>query len=301
MNRPLITVLAVLLIVAVPASAWHLSPGIPNPGPRETVDTRNRVLATQTVNLDNALAGNLLTHTFAWDPEFSFTNIGHTIRVQLYYTATFPSLSDGAWEINVAKEATGTLTSCAVRIETVNPVGISLDAVPIYAHYEWNCLFTASTKAHPHNHTIYVNRTAVMGTPSAMAAESLSVRLETEDVILVDSGINYTLEAVTAFLPLILAVVLLAITARRENPNYWVMGISGLFFLVASVATPWPASVESPWGTIPNLDYVLAIITFVVAFYLILITVMGIQDWNEARRNAGMDSDNHDEEESREN
>ncbi len=186
--------LLLCLVLAMPlAAAYHLS-SFPNPGPDEVIDLRQRVLATRTVNLDDAPAGNLLTYTFPWDPEYSYNDRGHVIRVHLSYTATFPSLANGAWEIGVAKEITGNLDSCTVRVETVNPVGITLDAIPVYAHYSWDCLFTASQKVHYHNHTIYVNRTVASGSPSAMTAESISVKLETEDLVIIPNTHKEVLE-----------------------------------------------------------------------------------------------------------
>ncbi len=178
-----IAALLLLTVLAAPAQAWHLS-SLPDPGEREVRDIRNRVLATKTNNLDDAPAGNLLTFTFPWDPEFTHADVGHTIRVHVSYTATFPNTNDGQWNVSVAKEATGNLDHCNVIVETVNPVGVTLDALLVYAHYEWSCLFTQSEKTHPHNHTVWVNRTAQSGSPNPMESEAISVRLETEDIII---------------------------------------------------------------------------------------------------------------------
>lgn len=173
-------ILALLLVPSV--QAYHLST-LPNPGERETVDTRNRVLATHSTNLDNAAAGILLNFTFPWDPEYSFQDKGHTIRIHVGYTAAWASNSNGAWNVTVASEK-GFLTNCTVRVETVDPIGISLDALLVYAHFAWDCIFTVSTNVHYHYHTVWVNRTSLSGTPAAMTAESVAVRLETEDVII---------------------------------------------------------------------------------------------------------------------
>lgn len=178
-----IATLLLLTVLAAPAQAWHTS-SLPDPGEREVRDIRNRVLATKTNNLDDAPAGNLLTFTFPWDPEFTHDDVGHTIRVHVSYTATFPNTNDGQWNVSVAKEATGNLDHCNIIVETVNPVGVTLDALLVYGHYEWSCLFPQSDKTHPHNHTVWVNRTAQSGSPNPMESEAISVRLETEDIII---------------------------------------------------------------------------------------------------------------------
>ncbi len=209
-------------------TAWHLS-SFPDPDGRETVDIRNRVIATNAVNIDNGAAGNLMTYTFPWDPEFSFTDTpSHTIRATFSYTIQHPSTSNGAWTVQAAKETTGNLASCSVRVETVDPIGISLDAVPLAQYYRWDCFFTQSANAHPHNHTVYVNRTVASGTPSNPTAESISVRLETEDVVVTDTGINEITEAITAFFPLIilLGLVLWAET-KREFMLYVLACVAG--------------------------------------------------------------------------
>lgn len=179
--RVAFVVVALLLLAAKPVAGYHLST-LPDPG-TDTVDTRNRIVATYTKSLDDAPAGNLLTHTVPWDPEYSFQDVGHTIRVRIGYTATFPSSSNGAWTVSVSREGPVALADCAVRVETIDPPGITLDALPIYAHYAWDCTFTVSQNAHYHSHTVFVNRAVASGTPAAMTAEVVSVRLETEDLV----------------------------------------------------------------------------------------------------------------------
>lgn len=182
-------ILAVLLL-APTAQAYHLS-SLENPNGRE-VDVRHLLLATNTVNLDNAGAGNLMTFTFPWDPEYSYYAYGHTIRIHVSYTATILQDANGAWTVQVAKEATGNLANCAIRVETTNPLGLTLDGIPSYATFNWDCLFTQSNKPHFHYHTVYINRTIASGTPSPISAESVSVRLETEDYILPGTLENIT-------------------------------------------------------------------------------------------------------------
>lgn len=292
----------ILFVCALPAAqAYHLS-SLPDPNGR-TVDVRNRVLATYTTNLDNAVAGNLLTFTFPWDPEYSYADVGHTIRVHVSYTATFPSSSNGAWTIAAAKEATGLIANCAIRVETVDPIGLTLDALLVYAHYQWDCLFTVSSKVHYHTHTIYLNRTVASGSPAAMTAEVIAVRLETEDIILPGEVLaairnhesNQTaylidkfglmgepVDVTTTLWPLAFATALLAICAMRDNPNYAGIAFSGLMFVFSGVGVPFA-------DTIPNAAAVNAIRVFLVLFgtYLISLYAIEIRDFRTSQEGTG--------------
>lgn len=286
MNRSLAVTLLLAMLLVPAVGAYHLS-AAPDPAEGDERDIRQRLLATHTVNLDDADAGNLMTFTFPWDPEYSYADVSHTIRVQVSYTATFPSLTSGAWTVQVAKEATGNLANCSVRVETVNPVGITLDALLVYAHYQWDCLFTISSKVHYHYHTIYVNRTAAGGTPSAMTAETLSVRLETEDVIVLPNIYEYLLSKfglegeplniTTTFWPLIFAVAILGIMALREKVNYVGIGFAGVFFLYAAVAVPY--------GEVMGAAAVAGARIIVAAFgvYLVFISAVELRDWDSEK------------------
>lgn len=214
-------VLLVALLCLPTVQAWHLSALFADPQEGEEVDIRQRVLATSTRNIDNGVAGNLLTHTFAWDPEFSYADRGHVIRAQITYTPVFPAGSNGAWNVTVAKEQTGFLAGCSIRVETIDPVGLTLDVLPNYPHYQWDCLFTQSTKVHFHYHTIYVNRTLLSGAPTAMSAETISVKIETEDIVVLSMPTEF--EAATgltgteffAILGLALAGMTVALVAQK--------------------------------------------------------------------------------------
>lgn len=163
--------------------AWHLS-SIPNPDSDDEWDIRYRILDTNARSFDVPVAGNLITRTFPWDPEYTYTPVSHLIRAHVTYTAGFSLTTAGTWNITIAKENTGFLQNCYFYVETVNPVGITLDGLPVYVHYSLDCLFTQSQLGHPHNHTIFINRTALSGVPGEPFVESVSYRLDTEDRII---------------------------------------------------------------------------------------------------------------------
>ncbi len=253
-------------VVSAPASAYHLS-SFSDPEPGEIVDTRNRILASLTRNIDNGAAGNILNFTFPWDPEYSFQDKSHTIRIHISYTVTLSATSDGSWNITVAKESTGFLSNCSVRVETVNPVGITLDALLVYAHFNWDCLFTQSNLPHFHYHTVYVNRTVLSGSPNAPTAETVAVRLETEDVVVTSMASDFEiLTGLTGieFLALI-SVVIVAIVVWSRTTDFLVQMTMGIICFIPAVIF---MLLTASGGWIGNVA--LAVICGAIGGYLIL-------------------------------
>ncbi len=246
-----VPVFLLILLFQVPAAAaWHLSP-LPNPQPGQDVDVRDRVVVTNTANLDNAGAGNLMTFQFSWDPEFSYETVGHTLRVGIFYTAAWASSSNGAWNISVAKELTGNITACSVRIETVDPTGLTLDALLVYATFHWECIFTQSTNPHFHYHTVYVNRTVMSGTPAAITAETIAVKIESEDIVIVSMATAFeslTDQSALEFIAFV-GLVLIAIVIWSRTTDYLVqmaMGvlpfIPAIIWMYLGIVSGWPGN-----------------------------------------------------------
>lgn len=258
-NKFLILLFFIIFIVPN-ALSYHLSI-FSDPQEGEERTTITRILSTDTRNLNNAPAGILLTQTFAWDPEYKYQDIGHTIRIKITYTATLPSTTDGVWNITVAKETSGLLSNCFVHVRTVNPVGISLDALIVYPNFEWHCLFTQSTKPHFHNHTVWVNRTSLSGTPGTPFSETISVLLETEDVVVIPDMQTPIAEAITdginTFFWIFLAITSMILYRYKTNPIYAFLGIVVALFSIF-------------WGL---LQFTGVFIILIISIGLILIAV----------------------------
>lgn len=235
MNRVWLLFLGILFLPCV--GAWHLSP-FPDPEEGQTWDLRQHLLSTHTTSLDNAAPGNLVTHTFPWDPEYSFTEVpSHVVHVTISYTVQHPSTSNGAWNVTVAKDETGTLPNCTIRVETVDPIGITLDNLLMTQYYRWDCLFIADdSQTHPHNHTIYINRTLASGTPTAPTAETIAVIITTEDVVVTDAGLNEIADAMAIYLPLIMGTIFLFAAVVIRDRTFMAMG--GLMFIWSAIILP---------------------------------------------------------------
>lgn len=225
-----------LVLITPSALAYH-GGFFSDPDEREERDLRQRVLASNTQSLDGAAVGNLLTHTFPWNPEYTYDDIGHVIRARFDYTMIVASTSDGVWTITTASEK-GPLTNCTVSVETINPIGISLDAMPIYAHYSWACLFTQSANVHPHNHTVYINRTATSGNPANPTHESISVLIETEDIVVVNNGINEIVEFTQLYLPTLLFFFLILVAEWKKDLIYHLLTVVLGIIVVGSDIMP---------------------------------------------------------------
>ena len=100
------------------------------------------------------------------------------------------------------------------------------------------------------------------------------------------SGTNTTMQSnstvttdvsrmVSDWMPLALAMALLAIAVMRERPNYWVAAISGVLSIGAAYFCPWPNN---------GAGYAAQVLLIVLGFYHLALYGMDVKDWNEERK-----------------